>query len=343
MSGVRVGIVNVTGYAGVELARLLLRHPQVEVVSVTGRGEAGKRLPEVFPHLAELDLPIEAEVCAPVDVAFIALPHKAAAEAVPPLLARGARVVDISADFRLHDRATYEQWYKVTHPCPELLDEAVYGLTELHRGEIRGARIVANPGCYPTAALLGLLPALGLIEPDVIVDAKSGVSGGGRSLTLANHYSEVNENCQAYALAGHRHQPEISQELDWALQRMANGAGMKVLFLPHLVPMTRGILATCYARLKQPASAAEVRARYETYYAGEPFVRVTAAPPQTKQTWGSNLCLVYPTVDERSQRLVVISCLDNLVKGASGQAIQNMNVMFGLPECTGIDVVPVYP
>lgn len=339
-----VGIVNVTGYAGVELARLLLRHPVAKVVGVTGRGEVGKRLPEVFPHLAELDLPIEPELRQPVDIAFVALPHKAAAEVVPGLLKRGARVIDISADFRLHDRATYEQWYQVTHPCPELLDEAVYGLPELHRAEIRAARIVANPGCYPTAALLGLLPALDLIEPDVIVDAKSGVSGGGRSLTLANHYSEVNENCQAYALGGHRHLPEIGQELEWARARMADGVGaIKVLFLPHLVPMTRGILATCYARLRRPVSAAEVRARYADYYASEPFVRVTAAPPQTKQTWGSNLCLVYPTVDERTQRLVVIACLDNLVKGASGQAIQNMNIMCGLPEQAGLELVPVFP
>lgn len=335
----KVGIVNVTGYAGVELVRLLARHPAAELVQVTGRGAVGERLADVFPHLAELDLPIEPEITQRLDAVFVSLPHKASAEVVPALLEIGAKVIDISADFRLKDVATYEEWYGVRHPAPGLVPEAVYGLPELHRGEIAAARLVANPGCYPTGAILALLPVLDLIVPDVIVDAKSGVSGGGRTLSLANHYSEVNENCQAYAVDGHRHLPEITQELSLA----RSGQELRVTFLPHLVPMTRGILCACYANLASPCSPQELRQRYQDYYAGEPFVRVADQPPQTKQTWGSNLCLVYPTLDRRTGRLVVLSALDNLVKGAAGQAIQNMNIMFGLEERLGLEALPVYP
>jgi N-acetyl-gamma-glutamyl-phosphate reductase len=312
-----VGIVNVTGYAGIELARLLARHPHARLTQVTGRSEAGKPLAEVFPHLAELDLTIQPEIAAPCDVVFVALPHKAAAAVVPELLASGARVIDISADFRLHDPATYEEWYQVTHPCPELLAEAVYGLPELHRDAVRQARLVANPGCYPTAGILGLAPVAHLLAGPAIVDAKSGVSGGGRSLTL-------------------------TQELGELRQRRDLGPA-SVLFLPHLIPMTRGILATCYATLQEPLSTAAVQELYRDFYRTHPFTRVVSRPPQTKQTYGSNLCLIYPTVDRRTGQLIVVSCLDNLVKGASGQAIQNMNLMLGLDECTGVDVVSVYP
>jgi N-acetyl-gamma-glutamyl-phosphate reductase len=337
-----VGIVNVTGYAGIELARLLARHPHARLTQVTGRSEAGKPLAEVFPHLAELDLTIQPEIAAPCDVVFVALPHKAAAAVVPELLASGARVIDISADFRLHDPATYEEWYQVTHPCPELLAEAVYGLPELHRDAVRQARLVANPGCYPTAGILGLAPVAHLLAGPAIVDAKSGVSGGGRSLTLTNHYSEVNENCFAYSIGGHRHLPELTQELGELRQRRDLGPA-SVLFLPHLIPMTRGILATCYATLQEPLSTAAVQELYRDFYRTHPFTRLVSRPPQTKQTYGSNLCLIYPTVDRRTGQLIVVSCLDNLVKGASGQAIQNMNLMLGLDECTGVDVVSVYP
>lgn len=340
----RVGIVNVTGYAGVELARLLLRHPAAEIVEVTGRSQAGQRLDEVFPHLG-LDMVIQPELSEKVDVAFLALPHKASAEAAIPLLEAGVRVIDISADFRLKDAAVYQQWYSHEHPAPELLSEAVYGLPELYREQVKTARLIANPGCYPTSAILGLAPALGLIEPDIIIDSKSGVSGAGRSLSLTNHFSEANENVQAYALGGHRHLPEISQELAAARVRAlgSQGDGLRITFVPHLIPMTRGILTTAYARLRKPMSQDDVRALYEDFYAGETFVRVTKAPPQTKQTWGSNMCLVYPTVDPRTQRLVVVSCIDNLVKGAAGQAIQNMNLMFGLPEGEGLLNAPIYP
>ncbi len=340
----KAAIVNVTGYAGVELARFLLQHPEVEVTQVTGRSAAGQRLAEVFPHLAPADLVIQPEVTEPVDVAFLALPHKASAAQTPDLLKAGAKVIDISADFRLKDVAVYEKWYGVKHPAPELLAEAVYGLPELRRDSIAAARLVANPGCYPTSAILALAPALGVIEPDIVVDSKSGVSGAGRTLSLTTHYSEVNESCQAYALGGHRHLPEIVQELEaW---RSRDGGGLQplaVTFVPHLTPMTRGILSACYARLKRSLSQDEVRRLYLDFYADAPFVRVTSQPPQTKQTWGSNYCLLHPLVDERTGRLIVISCLDNLVKGAAGQAVQNMNLMFGLEETLGLSNLPVYP
>ena len=351
----KVGIINVTGYAGSELARLLYRHPEARLVSVTGRSAAGQKLADVFPHLAQLDLTIQPDLGDSVDVAFSALPHKASAEAVIPLLKSGVKVVDISADFRLKSLAEYEQWYGVKHPGPQYLQEAVYGLTELHRREVSAARLVANPGCYPTSVILALAPVVkaGLVEPDIVVDSKSGVSGAGRGLSLGTQFSEVNENVMAYSVEGHRHLPEITQELGLLNPAYARG----LTFLPHLVPMTRGILSSCYARIKEgafpsPSTSSghrwgkakyDLRQLYQDFYRGEPFVRVVAAPPQTKHTLGNNLCVIYPTVDERTGRLIVISCLDNLVKGAAGQAIQNMNLMFGLPEATGLEALAVYP
>ena len=240
----KVGILNVTGYAGSELARILAHHPEAEMVAVTGRSAAGQRLAEVFPHLAATDLPITEEIEESVDIVFSALPHKASAEACGPFYKKGVKVVDISADFRLKSLPEYESWYNVQHPYPELLEEAVYGLTELHREEVAAAGLVANPGCYPTGAILALAPAVqaGIIAPNVIVDGKSGVSGAGRGLALSTHYSEVNESVRAYSMDGHRHLPEITQEL-----RMNGGSEPRVTFLPHLIPMTRGILSSCYA------------------------------------------------------------------------------------------------
>ncbi len=343
---IRVGIINVTGYAGAELARLLCSHPEAKVTSVTGRSAAGKRLLEVFPHLWLLDLPVTEEV-GDVDFAFSALPHAASAEAVAPLVRGGLPVVDISADFRLDDASEYQKWYEVCHPAPELLVEAVYGLTELNRRAVREARLVANPGCYPVGAILALAPAAksGLIEPDIVVDSKSGVSGHGRSVGLTWHYPETNESVSAYGLGGHRHLPEMVQELS---RLWVSDESPRVTFVPHLIPMTRGILTTCYAQLADGGLAsddaeAEVRGLYEDFYRDEPFVRVVSEPPQTKHTWGSNVCLVYPTVDARTGRLVVVSCIDNLVKGAAGQAIQNMNVMLGFAETAGLERPAVYP
>ncbi len=340
MSKTKVGIINVAGYTGMELARLLSRHPAVDLTSVTGRSAAGRRLGEVFPHLPNIELTIEAEI-GEADFVFSALPHKESAAIIGGLLERGIKVVDLSADFRLKEAEEYPQWYGFDHPWPELLKEAVYGLPELYRQKTAAARLVANPGCYPTAALLALTPVVkrGLIEGDVIIDAKSGISGAGRGLALSNHFCEANEDTTAYALGGHRHLPEIVQELT----AMQPDFVLKAIFVPHLVPMTRGILATCYATLKEGQSNTELKELYRKFYENEPFVVVTGEPPHTKQTWGSNYCLVHPTFDRRTGRLVVISCLDNLVKGAAGQAIQNMNIMMGLAETTGLEVAAVFP
>jgi len=342
----RVGIINVTGYAGMELARLLYRHPEVELASVTGRSAVGKKLGQVLPHLAQIDLPIAASL-SDVDIVFSAMPHGESAKEAVPLLDRGVKVVDISADFRLKDPAAYQLWYDFIHPAPQLLPQAVYGLTELYRAQVASAQLVANPGCYPTGAILALAPAMkaGLIQPDIVVDSKSGVSGAGRSLSLDTHYSEVNEDVSAYALKGHRHLPEITQEL-----KLLNPVQTpSVTFVPHLIPMTRGILSTCYACLVSGKIAAgkkgveELTQLYRDFYRDEPFVRIAELPPHTKHTYGNNLCLLYPTIDHRTGRLIVISCLDNLVKGAAGQAIQNMNLMLGIPETTGLEALSVYP
>ena len=342
----RVGIINVTGYSGSELARLLYAHPEVRVTSVTGRRAAGQKLGDVFPHLSGLDMVIQPELDGSFDLVFSALPQKASAEALIPLLEDGVKVVDISADFRLRRLSDYEEWYGVPHPGPQYLEEAVYGLTELNRSEVAEARLVANAGCYPTSAILALAPVVkeGLIEPDIVVDSKSGLSGAGRGLSLTTHFAEINENVLAYSLEGHRHLPEMTQELG----KLASSP-LAITFLPHLVPMTRGILSSCYARLKGDSFSSwaqaigEVRQLYLDFYSGEAFVRVAPSPPQTKQTLGNNVCLLYPTVDVRTGRLIVISCLDNLVKGAAGQAIQNMNLMLGFPETTALEALAVYP
>jgi N-acetyl-gamma-glutamyl-phosphate reductase len=345
---VKVGIINVTGYAGAELARLLWTHPEAELVSVTGRSEAGKRLAEVFPHLASYEMTIAPEL-GEVEFAFSALPHAASAEAVAPLVRAGVPVVDISADFRLNDPAEYPEWFKREHPAPDLLPQAAYGLTELNREAVKAAKLIANPGCYPESALLALAPAVqaGIIAPEIIVDSKSGVSGAGRSPKLNLHFGEAAESVSAYGLSGHYHLPEMVQELRkmWPEVEPPKSALPKVTFTPHLIPMTRGILSTCYAPIYpgKGVTQASVRETYKAFYAGEPFVRVADSPPATKETRGSNMCLVYPVVDERTERLVVVSAIDNLVKGAAGQAIQNMNAMLGLPETIGLEMAAVYP
>jgi N-acetyl-gamma-glutamyl-phosphate reductase len=345
MDKIKVGILNVTGYAGIELARLLLRHPKVELVSVTGRSTAGQKLAEVFPHLTgTTELTIESDL-ADVDFAFVAMPHKESALEVMKLVERGIKVVDISADFRLSNPEDYNEWYGFTHPSPELLDKAVYGLPELYRKDIAAANLVANPGCYPTAAILAMAPAVksGIVEEDIIIDSKSGLSGAGRTLAIGSHYCEANENTSAYALKGHRHLPEIVQELTYI-----GGEAINVTFVPHLVPMTRGILSTCYASLTPEYASRddvqeEITSIYREFYKDEQFVKVVDNPPHTKNVWGSNMCHVYPFVDVRTGRLIVVSCIDNLVKGAAGQAIQNMNIMCGFAEVAGLEAPPVYP
>ena len=334
-----VAVVNGTGYGGVELLRLLRRHPTFELVEVTARSEAGKSVANVFPHLAGLDLRFTAEV-ERAELVFLALPDHGAVETAPGLVRAGRRVLDLSAGFRLRDAALYPTWYAYEHAAPDLLDRAVYGLTEYAREELHDAQLVACPGCYPTAALLAMLPALtrGLIEPDIIVDAKSGVSGAGRTLKLGSHFSEVNEDTSAYGVGGHRHWPEIAQEM-----RRRTHVSPRLSFTPHLVPMTRGILATCYATLRPGVSAEAARAEYRDIYADSPCVQVVETPPHTKWTLGSNLCYVYVTVDRLADRLIVVSALDNLVKGAAGQAIQCANIMYDLPETTGLPMEGTYP
>ncbi|MBE3560345.1 MAG: N-acetyl-gamma-glutamyl-phosphate reductase [Ktedonobacteraceae bacterium] len=358
---ITVSILNITGYTGLELLRLLAQHPAFKVTSVTGRSAAGKRLHEVFPQIdALLPLPGSAEPVIspalviteepePTELAFVCLPHAAAAESVVKLLQKGTKVVDLSADFRLRDVRVYEEWYKHTHPAPSLLETAVYGLCERYRERIRSASLVANPGCHVTTALLALLPAVtaGIVEPSIIIDSKTGISGAGRSLSLRTHYGEANEDASAYSLEGHRHMPEIKQELLAAATDSGHALDdLRLTFVPSMVPMTRGILATCYADLKGAArllTTAEIRALYERYYAHEPFVHVAGEPPHTKWTRGSNHCFVYPVIDARTKRLIVLSCLDNLVKGASGQAIQNANLLSGLPETAGLSAIGVNP
>jgi N-acetyl-gamma-glutamyl-phosphate reductase len=337
----RVGIINVTGYAGSELARILHNHPEVDLVSVTGRSAAGKQLSEVFPHLRTASMEITAEIEGSVDLVFSALPHAASAEKLKPFIDDGIPAVDISADFRLKDLATYESWYKVEHPCPNYIESAVYGLPELHRSELKRTKLVANPGCYPTGTVLGMAPAMraGIVQTDVISDCKSGISGAGRSAKMEYGFSELNDNMSAYGLSGHRHQPEMAQELSGVSE---NGP-VNVTFVPHLAPMTRGILGTHYAKLTREVTQAEVTELYRSFYADEPFLHVVPAPPATKETWGSNDCLVYPHVRVETNTLIVVTALDNLVKGAAGAGVQNMNIMLGLEETLGLQGLPVYP
>lgn len=343
MTRIKAGVINVTGYIGAELARLLYQHPQVELITITGRSAAGKKLGDIFPYLSELDYSIKAELDSNIDVAFSAMPNKTSVDVVPPLLKQGIKVIDVSADFRLKDASEYPKWYGFTHPSPELLKEAAYGLPELHRDEIASASLVANPGCYSTGAILALAPVVkeGLIYPDIIIDSKSGVSGAGRTLSLETHYSEANENTSAYSLEGHRHLPEIEQELEILNPELSP----LITFVPHMVPMSRGILSSCYARLADSCklSTDSLVQLYREFYKDAPFVRITNKPPQTKHAWGNNFCFIYPTIDLKTNRLIVISCLDNLVKGGAGQAVQNMNLVFSLPEATGLETLAIYP
>lgn len=339
---IRVGIINVTGFAGMEAARLLWNHPEARLVAATGRSLAGQRLGDVFPHLAPFaDFVIAPEIDRDVDVVLSAMPTAASAEACEPFVRAGIRVVDIAADFRLRSAEAYQEWFGTAHPCPDLLAEAVYGLPEVNRDRIAGARLVANPGCYPEAAILALAPAVaaGIVHGPIVVDAKSGISGAGRGTGGGYSYADVNEDVSAYKIGVHNHQPEIAQELS-----ALHGDGqLQVTFVPHLVPMTRGIHATCYARLARDVSRSELRDLYSAFYAGAPFTHVVDAPPHTKHTTGSNTCLVYPAADERNGMLVAVAVLDNLMKGAAGQAIENVNIMFGLPQSAGLDRPALYP
>ena len=342
----KVGIVGGTGYTGVELLRLLATHPVVEVSVITSRSEAGTAVADLFSNLrGRVDLRFsepDPDTLGTCDLVFFATPNGTAMKMVPELLERGTKVIDLAADFRLRDAREWEQWYGMPHACPELLDEAVYGLPEVSREAIGRARLVANPGCYPTAVTLGLMPLLeaGLVElENLVADAKSGVSGAGRKASIAMLMGEAGESFKAYSVPGHRHLPEIRQNL-----RSIAGAAVDLTFVPHLLPMVRGIEATLYARLRDP-EAKDLQDLYERRYVGEPFVDVMppGSHPETRSVRGVNQCRIAVHRPQGGNTLVVLSVIDNLVKGAAGQAIQNMNLMLGLPETQGLDAVALLP
>ncbi|HTS86148.1 MAG TPA: N-acetyl-gamma-glutamyl-phosphate reductase [Usitatibacter sp.] len=344
---IKVGVVGGTGYTGVELLRLLAGHSQVEVVAITSRAEAGVKVADHFPSLRRrYDLAFSDPASAPLkgcDCIFFATPNGVAMSQARALLDTGARIVDFSADFRLKDRTVWEKWYKVTHASPELLPEAVYGLPEINRERIRKARLVANPGCYATAVQLALLP---LVETEyvdhahLIADAKSGASGAGRKAEVDLLYSEVTDNFRAYAVKGHRHHPEIMESL--ASLESASGRRLGLTFVPHMVPMVRGILATVYARITKDT---DFQSLYEKRFAKEPFVDVMppGTQPETRWVRGTNQCRIAVHRPLDAQTLVVLAVEDNLVKGAAGQAVQNMNLMFGFPETEGLEQIAVVP
>jgi N-acetyl-gamma-glutamyl-phosphate reductase len=342
----RVGILGASGYTGAELVRLLARHPQVELRLLTADRQAGKPFAEVFPHLGHLPLPklvkIDEADWSSVDLVFCGLPHGTTQEVIAKL-PRHLKVVDLSADFRLADVETYAEWYGHAHHAPELQREAVYGLTELKRKEIAPARLVANPGCYPTSAQLPLVPLLEanqIVADDIVIDAKSGVSGAGRDAKQGSLYSEVTEGIHAYGVASHRHAPEIEQGLSEAA-----GRPIIVNFTPHLMPMSRGILSSIYVRLANGAGVEDLRRTLEQRYEGEAFVRVlpTGQAPATRHVRGSNHCLIGLFADRVPGRAILMSVIDNLVKGASGQAIQNMNLMAGFPETAALEQEALFP
>ncbi|MCM1499572.1 MAG: N-acetyl-gamma-glutamyl-phosphate reductase [Clostridium sp.] len=345
---IKAGIIGSTGYAGQELVRLLLGHKETEIVWYGSRSYIDKNYHEVFGNMFEI---VDAkcmddnmsELAAVADVVFTATPQGFCASMVNEDILRKTRIIDLSADFRIKDVSVYEKWYGIQHKAPEFIEEAVYGLCEINREDIKGKRLIANPGCYTTCSILSLYPLVkeGMIKTDsIIIDAKSGTSGAGRGAKVNNLYCEVNENIKAYGVTTHRHTPEIEEQLGYA-------CGRKIVlnFTPHLVPMNRGILVTAYADMAGSFSEDEVRAAYGKYYADEQFIRVLGKdiPPETRWVEGSNYVDVNFKIDERTGRIIVMGALDNLVRGAAGQAVQNMNLMFGLPENMGISMPPLFP
>lgn len=345
---IKAGIIGATGYAGNELIRILMQHPQVEIKTVTSQSYIGKEFSDVYENYREInnliceeeDIEKMAEEC---DVVFLALPHGVAAKKVTKDILSKTKIVDFGADFRIKDADVYEKWYGLEHTGRELLKEAVYGLCEINREKIKNSRLIANPGCYTTCSILSLMPLLakGVIdERSIIIDAKSGVSGAGRAAAVGSLYCECNESIKAYKLASHRHTPEIEEQLSYVA-----GSNIILSFTPHLVPMNRGILATCYASLKESLSYEDIKKIYEEYYKEEYFIRLTKKGvfPETRWVKGSNFVDIGFTVDERTNRIIVVGAVDNLVKGAAGQAVQNMNLIFGLEEKLGLEQAPMFP
>ena len=345
---IKAGIVGSTGYVGAELVRILLQHPEVELSDATSHSYIGKKFEQVYENFKEIcDLECQEEniedLADKVDVIFLALPHGIASKKINSDILNKVKIIDIGADFRLKNKDTYELWYETDHHSEGLLKKAVYGLCEWRREEIKKANLLANPGCYTTCSILSLAPLLkeDIIEEDsIIIDAKSGVSGAGRALNLGIHYNECNESIKAYKLASHRHTPEIEQELS-----EVSGKSIKITFTPHLIPMNRGILVTAYGTLKNNVKYDDIRSIYEKYYAKEHFIRVTKKDvfPETRWIKGSNYCDIGFAIDERTNRIIVVGALVNLIKGAAGQAVQNMNLMFGLKETMGLDNIPIFP
>ena len=345
---IKAGIIGATGYAGAEIVRLLMGHPEAEIKWYGSRSYIDQRYADIYRNMFQ----IVEDVCKDdnldklaeeVDVIFTATPQGFCASVINEEILSKVKVIDLSADFRIKDVKTYEKWYGIEHKSPEYIKEAVYGLCEINREDIKKARLVANPGCYTTCSILSLYPLVkeGLVDPaTIIIDAKSGTSGAGRGAKLDNLFCEVNENMKAYGVATHRHTPEIEEQLGYAA-----GEEIVLNFTPHLVPMNRGILVTAYASLKEKVSYETVKAVYDKYYEKEKFVRVLDKDvcPQTKWVEGSNYVDVNFKIDERTGRVIVMGALDNLVKGAAGQAVQNMNLVFGLEESTGLDLVPMFP
>ena len=345
---IKAGIIGSTGYAGGELARLLLQRDDVEILWYGSRSYVGQKYASVYPNLFKIvdencqDDAIK-ELADQVDVIFTATPQGLCASLIDEEILSKVKVIDLSADFRIKDQAVYEKWYKLEHKSPQFLDEAVYGLPEVNREKVKTARLIANPGCFPTCSFLAVYPMVkeGLIDPNtLIIDAKSGTSGAGRGAKTDNLYCEVNESIKAYGVGTHRHTPEIEEQLSYAA-----GKPVTISFTPHLVPMNRGILVTAYASLNGKVTEEEARAVYEKYYQNEYFVRLLepGAVPQTRWVEGSNFADVNFKIDPRTNRVVMMGAIDNMVKGAAGQAIQNMNLMFGLPEQTGLKQLPMFP
>ena len=343
---IKVGIIGATGYAGSELVRLITQHPKAELVTMTSQSYAGQEYKEVYSNYSHLDYVCEEEhieeMAEKCDVIFLALPHGVASKKINADILSKTKIIDLGADFRIQDVDVYEKWY-TTHYSKDILPEAVYGLCEINRDKIKGKRIVANPGCYTSCSILSLYPLVkeGMIDlSSIIIDAKSGATGAGRGLSLGNHYCELNESVKAYKVASHRHTPEIEEQLS-----IAAGQDIVLNFTPHLIPMDRGILATCYATLNKKYTYDDIRKAYEKHYGNEHFIRLTKEGvfPETKWVKGSNFVDIGFTVDERTNRVIVIGALDNLFKGAAGQAVQNMNIIMGIEEITGIDYVPIFP
>lgn len=344
---IKAAVIGGTGYAGQELIRILMRHPEVEVVTVGSRSYSGQKFSDVYGNYEKLmDIVCEVgdiqELAEKSDVIFLALPHGIASKMITGEILKKTKIIDLGADFRLKDIDVYEDWYKTEHFNKPLLEEAVYGLCELHREDIKTARLISNPGCYTTCSILSLAPLIknDLIDLNsIIIDAKSGVTGAGRGMVLGSMFSECNESIKAYKIGEHRHTPEIEQEL-----RLFNKKNFNVLFTPHLVPMNRGILALSYASLTQSISLSELQAVYEDFYEDEYFVRLTGARmPETRWVKGSNFCDIGLKIDTRTNHVIVVGAIDNLIKGAAGQAVQNMNIVFELEEKMGIDFIADFP